>query len=184
MTLELLVVPCKPAESGRPAQAMTGSQTDDVVALCGEIFHCDYRSLLDLCPVRTHVLGYAHGRLVSHALWLDRPLRVNWGPWRNTAYVEGVATHGDYRNRGYGAAVMRRLQEEIAGYDFAALSPAVEAWYLALGWERWLGPLYIEEECSVMPTPDECVLIYRTPKTGELDLKASLTAPWRPFELW
>ncbi len=53
---------------------------------------------MNLCPVRTHVLGYADGRLVAHALWLDRPLRVNWGPWLNTAYVEGVATHEDYRN--------------------------------------------------------------------------------------
>ena len=181
MTLELLVVP---NQVRPPSQAMTGSQADEVVALCGEVFHCDYRGLMELCPERTHVLGYAHGRLVAHALWLDRPLRVNWGPWLHTAYVEGVATLPGYRKRGYGGAVMRCLQEEVAGYDFAALSPAEEEWYIALGWERWLGPLYIEEECSVTPTPDDCVLIYRTPKTGKLDLKSSLTAPWRPFELW
>jgi GNAT superfamily N-acetyltransferase len=163
---------------------MTEAQADEVAALCGEVFDCDYRSLMDLCPVRTHVLGYAEGRLVAHALWLDRPLRIAWGPWLNAAYVEGVATHPAYRERGYGVAVMRRLQEEIRDYDLAALSPAVEEWYLALGWERWQGPLFIEEECSVAPTPDECVLIYRTPKTPAIDLKSSLTAPWRPFELW
>ena len=167
-----------------PSTTMTEAQADEVIALCGEVFHCDYQRLMDLCPARTHVLGYVDGRLVAHALWLDRPLRVNWGPWLNTAYVEGVATHPDYRKRGYGAAVMQRLQDAVAGYDFAALSPAVEAWYIALGWEYWLGPLYIEEECAVTPTPDECVLIYRTPKTPALDLTAALAAPWRPFEWW
>lgn len=175
MTLELLVV---------PSHAMTEAQADEVAALCGQVFGCNYRELMDLSPVRTHVLGYADGRLVAHALWLDRPLRVNWGPWLNTAYVEGVATHPEYRGRGYGAAVMQRLQEEVADYDFAALSCAEDEWYVALGWERWRGPLYIEEECSVMPTPDVRVLIYRTPKTSDLDLKATLAAPWRPFELW
>jgi GNAT superfamily N-acetyltransferase len=94
-----------------PAGELTAAQTDAVAAFCGWIFNCNYRYLMDLCPERTHVLGYEDDRLVAHALWLDRPLRVDGGPWLNTAYVEGVATHPDYRNRGNGGAVMRWLQE-------------------------------------------------------------------------
>ena len=79
---------------------------------------------------------------------------------------------------------MRRLQEEISGFDLGALSPSEPGWYERLGWERWQGPLCIVKDGIAEVTPDECVLIYRTPKTGALDPTASLTAEWRSFELW
>ncbi len=168
-----------------PSPMMTPVQSDAVSALCSQVFQLDYSYYMDLCPDRVHVLGYADGRLVAHALWLDRPLRVGDGPWLRSAYVEGVATHADYRQRGYGSAVIRRLQAAISGYDLGALSPAVPEWYVKLGWERWQGPLWIEQDGALEATPDdEMVLIYRTPRTPQLDLAASLTAPWRPFELW
>lgn len=166
------------------SHTITPAQTADVIALCSEVFEMDYSFYINLGLDRVHVLGYDEGRLVAHALWLDRPLRVGDGPWLAAAYVEGVATHADYRRRGYGSAVMRRLQEAVAGYDLAALSPAVPEWYARLGWERWRGPLFIERDGARQATPDECVLIYRTPRTPALDLTAALTAPWRPFELW
>ena len=168
-----------------PSSAMTTDQSNAVIALCSEVFELDYACYMNLCPDRVHVLGYVDGQLVAHALWLDRPLRVGEGPWLNSAYVEGVATRVDYRQRGYGAAVMRRLQAEIGRYDLGALSPAVPEWYAQLGWERWQGPLWIEQDGALLATPDdEMVLIYRTPRTPALDLRAPLTAPWRPFELW
>ncbi len=79
---------------------------------------------------------------------------------------------------------MRRLQAEIAPYPLGALSPAVEPWYVKLGWERWQGPLWIDKDGAVSETPNETVLVYRTPRTGSLDLSQPLTAEWRPFELW
>ncbi len=160
------------------------SQATAVVELCGSVFNIDYQYLLDLVPLRMHVLGYVDGRLVAHALWLDRPMRVGDGPWVTAAYVEGVATHPDYRRRGYGEAVMRRLQDEIGGYRFGSLSPAVEPWYVKLGWERWQGPLHIDHDGEISETRDETVLVYRTPHTEVLDLAQPLTAAWRPFELW
>lgn len=163
---------------------MPAAQIGEVAALCGSVFNCDYQYLLDLVPVRTHVLGYVDGRLVSHALWLDRSMRMGDGPWVTAAYVEGVATHPDYRRRGYGEAVMRRLQEETRRYPLGALSPAMEPWYVKLGWERWQGPLRIDKDGEISETRDETVLVYRTPHTGSLDLTEPLTAEWRPFELW
>ena len=98
---------------------ITQAQTAEVIALCSDVFRMDYAFYMNLGLYRVHVLGYEDGLLVSHALWLERQLRIGDGPWRNAAYVEGVATHADTRRRGYGSAVMRRLQREIAGYDLA-----------------------------------------------------------------
>ena len=168
-----------------PSSAMTPAQSGAVIELCSNVFELDYAYYMNLCPDRVHVMGYVGDELVAHALWLDRPLRIGDGPWLNSAYVEGVATHAGYRRRGFGAAVMHRLQVAIQDYDLGALSPAVPEWYVKLGWDRWRGPLWIEQNGALLPTPDdELVLIYRTPRTPQLDLHATLTAPWRPFELW
>lgn len=165
---------------------MTQAQLEDVIALCSGVFKLDYRHYMNLSLDRVHVLCYAGDRLVSHALWLDRRMRIGGGPWQLAAYIEGVATHPDHRGRGCGSAVMRRIGQGIAGYAFGALSPAVPEWYERLGWVRWQGPLLIEKDGVVEATtdPDELVMIYRTPRTGELDLTATLTGEWRPFEQW
>jgi predicted acetyltransferase len=73
---------------------------------------------------------------VAHALWLERSLRIGDGPWLDAAYVEGVATHPDHPRRDHGSAVMRRLQQETAGYALGALSPSRPEWYKRLGWVR------------------------------------------------
>lgn len=175
MALELLTV---------SSTEMKPSQISDVIQLCSQVFQCDYSYYMNLPLDRVHVLGYIDGLLVSHALWLDRRLRVGDGPRLNSAYVEGVATREDRRKQGFGSAVMQRLQKEIAGYDLGALSPSRPEWYERLGWVRWQGPLWIVKDCDRLETSDECVLVYRTPQTGQIDLTSRLTGEWRPFELW
>jgi aminoglycoside 2'-N-acetyltransferase I len=168
-----------------PSSRLSRDVAAEIIRLCSAVFDLDYSYYMNLCPDRVHVLGYVSGALVSHALWLDRKLRVGQGPWLDAAYVEGMATHAEHRQRGYGATVMRRLQDEVRGYDLAALSPAVPEWYKKLGWEEWQGPLWIDHDGQLEPTPEEeCVLICRTPRTPPLDLTAPLTGEWRPFELW
>ena len=167
-----------------PRDALTSEQTDQIIALCSEVFRLDYAFYINLDLPRVHVLGYAGERLAAHALWLTRRLRVGAGPWLEAGYVEGVATHADFRRQGYGSAVMRRLQGEISSFDLGALSPSQPGWYERLGWERWQGPLFIVKDGAAEATPDDSVMVYRTSKTGDLDLTASLTAEWRPFELW
>ncbi len=163
---------------------MTQDQYDAVVALCSEVFRCDYAYYMNFDLYRVHVLGYVGERLAAHALWLTRRLRIGDGPWFEAAYVEGVAVHPAFRSCGHGSAVMRRLQDEVRGYELAALSPADAGWYARLGWERWRGPLFIVKDGVVHAMPDDKVLICPTPRTGALDLDASLTGEWRPFELW
>lgn len=175
MTLNLDVV---------SSSEMTQVQRAAVVALCSEVFHLDYAFYMSLGLHSVHVLGYLGERLAAHALWLERRLRVGDEPWRRAAYVEGVAVRADFRGRGYGSVVLRRLEAEISGFELAALSPSDAGWYERLGWERWRGPLFIVKDCVAQATPDDEVLVYRTPRTGELDLDAALTGEWRPFELW
>lgn len=61
---------------------MMQAQADDVIQLCSQIFGCDYSYYMSLPLDRVHVLGYLDGLLASHALWLDRRLRIGSGPWR------------------------------------------------------------------------------------------------------
>ncbi|MCL5999006.1 MAG: GNAT family N-acetyltransferase [Chloroflexi bacterium] len=165
---------------------MTQAQASEVIALCSDVFRLDYAYYMNLCPDRVHVLGYADRRLMSHALWLSRRLRAGAGPWLNAAYVEGVATHPDYRARGYGSALMRHLQQEISRFDLGALSPATARvdWYERLGWVRWQGPLFILKDGEILATPDDAVMVYRTPQSGTVDVSTALAGEWRPFEPW
>jgi aminoglycoside 2'-N-acetyltransferase I len=155
----------------------------DVVALCSDVFQLDYAYLLGLGLERTHVLGYLGDQLVSHALWLRRRLRTG-SVWYGVAYVEGVATHPEHRRKGHGSTLMQHLQHAIQDYPFAALSPARADWYFKLGWERWRGPLAIHQDGGLRPTPGETLLVYRTPRTPDLDLDAPLVGEWRSFSDW
>lgn len=132
----------------------------------------------------THVLAYAGGALVSHALWITRQLQYDDGVMLRTAYVEGVATDPAHQGRGYATAVMWALQAAILDFDLAALSPFDVGWYARLGWEPWCGPLSIRTAGDLLPTPDEAVMILRLPRTPALDLAKALSAEWCEGELW
>ena len=62
-------------------------QADGVIQLCSQVFQCDYSYYMNLPLDRVHVLGYIDGLLVSHALWLDRRLRIGSGPWQVSVVV-------------------------------------------------------------------------------------------------
>ena len=81
--------------------------------------------------------------------------------------------------------MLKHLIGEVQDYDLAALSPSDAGYYRRLGWELWRGPLFIRENGTLLPSPDdEEVMIYRLPKTPALDLHDSLSAEWRRGELW
>ena len=118
MTLDILIV---------PSNELTRAQSDQISALCSAVFRCDYAFYMNLDLPRVHVLGYVGERLVAHALWLTRRLRTGTGPWLQAAYVEGVATHADFRQRGYGSTLMRRLQGRSAASIWGRFHPARRA---------------------------------------------------------
>ncbi|MBN1248650.1 MAG: GNAT family N-acetyltransferase [Anaerolineae bacterium] len=156
-----------------------------LIDLINRAYEEDLTALFDNLGEGVHLLGTVGGQLVTHAMWVTRWLQVARGPLLRTAYVELVATDAAYRNRGYAAAVMRRLQREICDCDIAALSPFSVAYYARLGWEPWQGPLFIRKDGALVATPeDEEVMILRLPKTPGLDLTQPLSIEWREGEVW
>lgn len=162
---------------------LTARDREAVVRLCSAAFECDYGPLLNAFGDAMHVIGYAGDEIVSHALWISRPLRVGDGPPSNVAYVEAVATRADHQRKGYGSAVMREVHSRIADYDFGALSTGVYEWYESLGWQKWLGPLVVDHDGRLSRTLDETVMVY-APSGRPPDITASLTAQWRAHEVW
>ena len=163
---------------------LSPSTRSPIIALCSQAFDEDFHRLFQLLPGSTHVLGYAGGDLASHACWVTRWLQPDELGLLRTAYVEAVATAPRCQGRGYGSAVMRRVALEIAGYELGALSPARPGFYARLGWEPWRWPTAIRTAVGLLHTPDEEVMMLRTPHTPALDLDALLTGEWREGELW
>ena len=168
-----------------PSRLLSATERKAILVLCERAYEEDLASIFDTFADPIHVLGYCDGKLVCHACWVSRYLQPDPHPVLHTAYVEAVATDPDYQRRGFAAAIMRRVVEELHDYDLAALSPFSVDYYARLGWERWNGPLFIRTDDGVLPTETgEDVMIYRLPQTPALDLSASLSAEWRAGELW
>jgi aminoglycoside 2'-N-acetyltransferase I len=167
------------------SQAMPESTLQEIRDLCTEAYAEDFSRAFELLGPGVHVIGRLDGRIVAHAMWVDRALQVAGTVRLRTAYVEAVATSPAFQRRGFGTDVMRCLGDEIRDYDLGALSPSDERFYARLGWEAWRGPLFIRTGAGLEATPDEGVMILRLAKTpAGLDLDASLSAEWRPGELW
>ncbi len=167
-----------------PAAQLSAEDRRQVIDLCSEVFELDYAPFIAEFSNATHVVGYEANEVVSHALWLRRTLRVGTGQVCNAGYVEAVATRPERQRLGYGSAVMRRLHEYLTEYDFGALSTGRIEWYESLGWQQWLGPRYIRRGSEIIATPDDRVMIYAVPGKPVPDVTVSLTADWRPLELW
>ncbi len=90
-----------------PSSALTRAQADEIITLCSEVFRLDYSFYMNLGYERVHVLGYAGSRLVAHALWLTRRLRIGAGPWLTAADVERVALEWEQRGAGGLAGELR-----------------------------------------------------------------------------
>lgn len=168
-----------------PTSALTTADRAAILELCSEAYAEDFAPYLRDVGPGVHVLAHAGGALVAHAMWVDRPLRPAGRAPLVSAYVEAVATRPSHQRRGLATEVMRRIAAEIGDYSLGALSPSDEAFYRRLGWQAWRGPLAIERDGRLEPTPDEAIMVLRLPRTPpDLDLAAPLSAPWRPGEVW
>lgn len=155
-----------------------------VIALCNEAYEEELSALFATFVHPVHVLAYLGDALVSHAMWVTRWLQAGTSPLLRTAYVEMVATAPTHQGRGCGTAVMQRLAAEIQDFDLGGLSTGSQGFYARLGWQPWLGPLFIRTETGTLPVPDDSMMFLRLPKTPPLDSTAPLSAEWRTGELW
>jgi aminoglycoside 2'-N-acetyltransferase I len=165
--------------------AMPASTLRAICDLCTEAYAEDFSAYLEFLGSGVHVVGRLEGEIVSHAMWVTRRLEAGNRSALRTAYVEAVATKPSYQRRGFASEILTRLAAEIRDFDLGALSPSDPSVYARLGWESWRGPLFIRTENGVHATPGESVMILRLPRTpADLDLTTSLSAEWRPGELW
>jgi aminoglycoside 2'-N-acetyltransferase I len=166
------------------ADELSAADRREIVDLCSAAFQEEMGRLFELLPGSRHVLARRGRRLVGHACWVERWLQpAGMRPLR-TAYVEAVATDPALHGRGIGSAVMRRVADEIRGWEVGGLSPARESFYRRLGWETWRGPTAVRMGEDVVPTPGEEVMVLRTPLTPPLDLDAAISVEWRQGEVW
>jgi aminoglycoside 2'-N-acetyltransferase I len=155
-----------------------------IVDMCSRAFGQPYKPFMDTFVDATHVIGYLDGKIISHALWIERWLQIEDSPFLRTAYIEAVVTEEAYRNRGYASAVMRRLAEELDDFELAALATGFPEFYLHLGWQIWEGPLFIRTQEGMTSSPAEAVMVLELPNSPELDINSPLSAEWREGELW
>jgi aminoglycoside 2'-N-acetyltransferase I len=167
-----------------PAPQLGQHDRNEIVALCSCVFETDYSLFLNDFVGATHVVGHLADEVVSHALWLPRRLLVEGQYIVESAYVEAVATWPRFEGRGFGSALMRRLQGEITDFDLGALSTGIPAWYERLGWRPWLGRKYVRRGQTLTETPDERVMVFEIAGKPLPDVSKSLTAEWRPNEAW
>jgi aminoglycoside 2'-N-acetyltransferase I len=157
----------------------------EVLTLCHDAYGEELSHYLQDVGPGVHLLGSVDGALVSHAMIVTRELRAEGSAAWVTAYVELVATRPDRQRQGFGSRVMRALVPHMHRFDIAALSPAREAFYERLGWERWRGPLSVRTHTGSIATPDEQLMVLRLPRTpAVLNLEAPLSIEWRAGEAW
>jgi aminoglycoside 2'-N-acetyltransferase I len=133
-----------------------------------------------------HALVYEGPRLVAHGSVVQRRLIHNARTLR-AGYVEAVAVAADRRRRGYGAAVMDRLELLIdAAYDLGALGATDEGslLYEARGWRRWRGRTWAMTPAGIVRTEQEDGNIYVREVSVTLDLCGELVCDWREGDLW
>ncbi len=175
-----------------------------LVDLWAEAYREDLSRYFEDIGHGVHFIGRRGTDVVSHAMWVERRLYPQGLPPLRSAYVELVATRVAEQGKRFATAVMERLADEMRPFDIGALSPAVPRFYERLGWEMWRGPLFVRGTGDISPalersptsvpvpapvtvteTPDEFVMVLRTPSTpADLDLKAPLAVDWRRGEVW
>jgi len=174
---------------------LSAADKQSITTLCSRAFHEDFSSLFTYITDCAHLLAYLDGpsgpataddgNLIGHASWSTRWLQPESedAPLR-TAYVDAVATDPAFWGCGVGSAVMTRFAAETQDFALGGLSTTVEGFYAPLGWERWRGQTAMRAADGLVYTPDECVMILRTPLTPPLDLDALLTVEPRGGQPW
>lgn len=138
-----------------------------------------------------HVMVELGGRVVSHAMIVDRRLFIGheMDVALDAGYVEHVATHPEAGRRGHGTAAMAEIGRIIdEEYVLGALSTGSNPFYERLGWETWRGPTAVrtaDGELVRSASEDGHVMVRRTPRTPpSMMLEAPIAVEWRPGEPW
>jgi aminoglycoside 2'-N-acetyltransferase I len=163
----------------------------ELTRLCQAAFEESFEGVWERVGPGVHVMAEADGRVVAHAMIIDRPLYVGdeMDVALDVGYVEHVATLPDEQGRGHGAAVMREVNGIIGDeYALGALATGSNGFYARLGWETWRGPTSIrmpDGERVRSPAEDGHVMVLRTARTPpRLALDEPIAVDWRAGDVW
>jgi len=164
---------------------------DELTRLCEVAFGEPFAAVWERIGPGLHVMAEASGRVVAHAMIVDRRLYLDheMDVALDVGYVENVATLPDAQGGGHGAAVMREVGRIIGEeYALGALATGSNAFYERLGWETWVGRTAVrmaDGERVRSADQDGHVMILRTPRTApDLDIESPIAVEWRAVEPW
>lgn len=164
----------------------------ELTALCEAAFGEPFGPVWERVGPGVHVMAEVAGRVVAHAMVVDRPLYVGLrgaAEALDAGYVENVATLPHEQGRGYGAAVMTEIGRILdEAYVIGALATGRNAFYESLAWETWRGPTWVrmaDGEMVRSADEDGDVMIRRTPRTPPaIRLDDPIAIDWRPEAPW
>ena len=172
------------------SDALPPGRLAELTALCEAAFGESFATAWEHVGPGLHVMAEVGGRLVSHAMIVDRRLYLGAEPdlALDAGYVEHVATWPDFQRSGHGATVMREIRRILADeYAIGALATGDNAFYEQLGWETWRGPTFVrmpDGERVRSDSEDGHVMVLRTERTPPVDLAAPIAVEWRAREPW
>jgi aminoglycoside 2'-N-acetyltransferase I len=167
-----------------PSADLGANRMDEVRRLCDVAYGEASGPYFEAIGAGVHLLGLREGELVSHLMWVTRWLEPEGSRPLKAAYVEQVATRPTEQGRGYATSLLEALAPRLSDFELGALCPATDGVYLRVGWRYWRGPLFVRQEGSLIPTPEERVMILVLPWTPVLNLDAPLSVEWRPGDVW
>lgn len=164
---------------------------EQLTTLCEAAFEEPFAPVWERVGPGIHVFLEAGGRLVAHAMIVDRRLFIGHeGDLAlDVGYVENVATQPDLWGQGHGTGVMREIGRIIGDeYVLGALGTGQNGFYERLGWETWRGPTFVrmlDGQRIRSADEDGDVMVLRTPRTPpDLDLDGPVAVDWRPEQPW
>lgn len=163
----------------------------EISALCEAAFGFPFADVWIRVGQGIHVTAEIDGRLVSHAMIVDRRLYVGaeLDTALDAAYLENVATAPDVQRGGHGSAVVAEAGRIVGEeYEIGALTTRDADFYRRLGWEGWTGPAFVrtpDGERIRSAGVDGEVMVLRTRRTPPLTgLHEPIAIDWRPGEPW
>jgi aminoglycoside 2'-N-acetyltransferase I len=163
----------------------------ELTALCEAAFAEPFAPVWERVGPGLHVTADVGGRIVAHAMIVDRPLYLEHETdvAVDAGYVENVATLPEAQGRGHGAHVLREVNRIIGDeYAIGALATGTHGHYARLGWERWTGPAWVRMADGLRVRSagsDGSIMILRTRRTPEdLDLAGPIAVDWRSGDPW
>jgi GNAT superfamily N-acetyltransferase len=162
----------------------------EVLEMCNAAFGIPFDALFEMLPPDgLHVIGRLDDdKLVAHLVITDRYLRTEGHPHFRTAYFDAVATHPDFRKRGYAGALINKALEICSGrYDLLALATNEPTLYSKHGCVKWQGMQINETEDGKgveNSAEQNNLMILPCDVSLKLDLSKPMTANWRPGGGW